>query len=310
MENNILDEYGRAFHTIRLSLLPQCNFSCIYCKIENVFYKENLIQNPEFFINIIKNLKKFINIRKVHLTGGEPTLYPYLEKIVKDLKDLEIPEISLTTNGTLLLKKIHNLFLAGLDSINLSLDALEDKILQKIGARKQFSFYEKLIYVIQNYNINLKINSTILKGYNESQILPLLEYCGERKIPVRFLEYMKMGVSDELHHKRFFGMKEILELIKTKYEIYELPREIHSTSRYWLANSRYKFGIIANHSDPFCSDCDRLRIDSNGFLYGCITQKKGIQFSEKNLDKILLNALQFKQQYFIGSNHFMYQIGG
>lgn len=300
----------RRFQTIRLSLLSTCNFSCVYCKTDDSFCQRALVQKPKFFIGIIKNLRKFINIYKIHLTGGEPTLYPYLEEIVYEFKLLNIPEVSITTNGTLLKRKLNALALAGLNSINLSLDGLENQVLQKMGTKKNFSFYDDLIQTIQNYKMNLKINTTILKGFNDNQILDLLEYCGKRNITIRFLEYMKMGVTEELHKQRFFSQKEILELIQTKYKICELPREKHSTSKYWITKEGYKFGIIANHSDPFCHDCDRLRIDSNGNLYGCITQNKGIPYSQENLEEILKKSLQFKQNFFIGSSHLMYQLGG
>ncbi len=307
---NLQTKQKRVFRTIRLSLIPACNFSCVYCKTENSFNKKYLIRKPVFFINIIQNLKQYIQIQKIHLTGGEPTLYPYLAEIVQKLKELKIPEVSITTNGTLLKSKFNQLYFAGLDSINLSLDAVEDYVLKRMGTKKRFSFYEDIIQIIRNHNINLKINTTVLRGYNHHQILDLLEYFGKRKIVVRFLEYMKMGVSEKLHQERFFGQKEILELIQTKYTIFELPREPHSTSKYWITNEGYQFGIIANHSDPFCYDCDRLRIDSNGNLYGCITQKQGIPFSEKNSEEILNKLLQYKQNFFVGSNNFMYELGG
>ncbi|MFN3604373.1 MAG: radical SAM protein [Leptonema sp. (in: bacteria)] len=300
----------RKFQTLRLSLLPICNFACVYCKTGDLVYKKSLIQKSKFYIDIIKNLKNYIDIKKIHLTGGEPTLYPYLGDVVRGIKRLQIPEVSITTNGTLLKRRLKELVLAGLDGINLSLDAMDDQILQRMGTKKNFFFYNDLIQSIQNYKIKLKINTTVIKGYNENQILPLLNYCGGRGIPIRFLEYMQMGVNIELHKKRFFGKEDIINLIQSDYQIKELPREKHSTSKYWITHTGYKFGIIANHSDPFCYDCDRLRIDSMGNLYGCITQEKGIQYSKKNLKEILDKSLQYKQNFFKGSSNSMHQLGG
>ncbi|GIX43289.1 MAG: cyclic pyranopterin monophosphate synthase [Leptospiraceae bacterium] len=311
--NSVYDSYGRTFQTIRLSLLPVCNFQCIYCKTEEENYKYK-IQKPDYFIKLIYKIKKIINIKKIHLTGGEPTLYPYLEEIVKGLKSLNIPEVSITTNGTLLLKKLHTLKMAGIDSINLSLDAIDNSVLKKMGTKKQFEFYDKLINEILNLNISLKINTTILKGFNENQILPLLEYCGKRNIIIRYLEYMLMGVSETIHKERFFSMFDILNEIQKRYQIKELKREKHSTANYWLTDTNYKFGIIANHSKPFCMDCDRLRIDYNGNLYGCITQKKGIPMdfsdSENEIYDKLNIAIKNKQLIFKGSSNKMHYIGG
>ncbi len=309
----IIDKYGRTFQTIRLSLLPVCNFQCVYCKLDDGYSKIK-IQKPEYFIEIIKKINKYITIKKIHLTGGEPTLYPYLEEIILGLKSFSLQEISITTNGTLLLKQIYNLKKAGLDSINLSLDALDDIILKKMGTKKDVKFYKILIDEILNLKIPLKINSTVIRGYNDNQILPLLEYAGERKITIRFLEYMKMGIDDDLHKKRFFSMKEILNTIQMNYKIYELPREVHSTAYYWITDTNYKFGIIANHSNPFCLDCDRLRIDSTGKIYGCITQDKGIPVNRSDSDMEIKNklktALENKQLIFNGSSNKMHYIGG
>ncbi len=310
----VRDSIGRSFQTIRLSLLPVCNFHCIYCKTNNTTIYNKNIQKPEFFINIINKIIKILPIKKIHLTGGEPTLYPYLGEVIEGLKKLSIPEISITTNGTLLLKKLNELKKAGLDSINLSLDAIDNAILKKMGTLKNFEFYDNLISEILRNNIPLKINTTILKGYNENQIIPLLNYCGEKEIIIRFLEYMKMGVSEEIHKKRFFSCQSILREIEKHYQIKEIPREKHSTANYWITNNNYQFGIIANHSMPFCFDCDRLRIDSSGNLYGCITQNKGISFvnvnSENEIINILKEALQNKQLKFNGSSNSMYFFGG
>jgi len=311
--DRIIDKYGRTFQTIRLSLLPVCNFQCIYCKVENE-YSKTKIQKPEYFIDIIKKINKYIYTKKIHLTGGEPTLYPYIEEIVFALKSLGIPEVSITTNGTLLLKQLTNLKKAGLDSINLSLDALDNAILKKMGTKKSLEFYQTLIDEILKLNIPLKINSTIIRGYNENQILPLLEYAGKRNIPIRFLEYMKMGIDDKTHKKRFYSCKEILNQIQKYHKIYELTREKHSTAYYWITDTNYQFGIIANHSKPFCMDCDRLRIDSSGKIYGCITQDIGIPISSSDSDIQIQNklkkALENKQLIFNGSNNKMHYIGG
>lgn len=312
-QTEVTDSYGRSFQTLRLSLLPICNFHCIYCKTQDEKINEH-IQPPQFFLKRVKKILNEISIKKIHLTGGEPTLYPYLEEIIEGLKNLGVPHISITTNGTLLDKKLKSLISAGLDSINLSLDAIDDEVLKKMGTIKSFSFYDKLIHKILDYKLKLKINSTILKDYNHHQILKLLEYCGSKEIPIRFLEYMMMGVSKEIHEKRFYSMNEILYDISQKYHIEPLIRDKHSTAKYWKTNINYVFGIIANHSEPFCYDCDRLRMDSRGNIYGCITQNKGVPIYEDDsgdeVQKKLKFSIQQKQMYFKGSSNRMHYIGG
>lgn len=240
------DSYGRTFQTLRLSLLPVCNFHCIYCKTHDEKVSL-LVQPPKFFLKRVKKILNEISIKKIHLTGGEPTLYPYLVEIIEGLKNLGIPQVSITTNGTLLDKKLHHLIKAGLDSINLSLDAIDDEILKKMGTTKSFNFYDKLIHKVLEYQIKLKINSIILKDYNHHQILQLLEYCGKKGIPIRFLEYMMMGVLKDIHEKRFYSMNDILHDITKKYNIKPIIREKHSTAIYWKTDTNYLFGVIANH---------------------------------------------------------------
>jgi cyclic pyranopterin phosphate synthase len=154
-----------------------------------------------------------------------------------------------------------------------------------------------------------------MKGVNEDQVLPLLEYSAERDISIRYLEVMKMGHMQFRHSEFFVSEEEILNQIRTQYVYVPLERVPGSTANYWITNDMKKFGIIANTSSPFCHDCDRLRLDSNGNIYGCLSNNRGINIMDGlnnsfELESRLKIALAQKQMEFKGSIMSMKSIGG
>jgi cyclic pyranopterin phosphate synthase len=164
--------------------------------------------------------------------------------------------------------------------------------------------------------IQVKINSVIMKHVNHDQVLPLLQFALQRNITIRYLELMKMGHLYDKHNSFFFSQDEILNLISQNYSIKSLERKKGATARYWKTQEGQTFGIIANESAPFCKDCSRLRLDSYGNIYGCLSSSNGIKIShimgkKDELDQSLRNALAQKQdERFTGSETSMKYIGG
>jgi cyclic pyranopterin phosphate synthase len=155
-----------------------------------------------------------------------------------------------------------------------------------------------------------------MRGKNDSQIVPLLDYAAEIGVKIRYLELMKMGHLYEGQNDLFFSEAEILETIGKQYEISELPRKQSETARYWTAGENRVFGIIANESTPFCHDCNRLRMDSRGYFYGCLSNANGEKLAPYLHDQELLTnklrqLLLLKQPVkFRGSQLSMRNIGG
>ena len=311
----------RTFKKLRISLIDTCNLACTYCVPEklglHVPQKESNHLNTDDYLRIVQQLHTNLHLSKIRLTGGEPLLYFDIENLIAGLKNLGIDDIGMTTNGYFLKKTAKNLKSAGLSHINISLDALNDDLFKKMTRKPYLKKTLEGIDAALNAGFDIKLNAVVLKGINESQILPLLKYGMERGIPVRFLELMKMGYLHHSFKNYYFSQEDILANIEQEYGVMRTKHDLGSTANYWqVENTNYQFGIIANESEPFCSDCDRLRLDSYGNLFGCISAAKGIPVlaavnRNESLTPILAAALKQKQKLkFIGSELSMQYLGG
>lgn len=314
----ITDSSGRTFKTLRISLLNSCNFACLYCTEDGNSIKKmagDTAISLTQLLEIVKKLHKQLNLESVRLTGGEPLLYPELENLVKGLSEMGISSLKMTTNGFMLHKKAAKLQAAGLQEINVSLDAADEASFLKMTRRDKYGDVIQGIDAALKAGIKVKINSVIMKGMNHDQIIPLLDYALSKQITIRFLEVMSMGHLHQSSDRYLFTQAEILQLIGEKYGFQALPRKISSTANYWQTSGGSVFGIIANHSQPFCADCNRLRLDQKGNIYGCLSSNHPISLlnikDEDQMKEQLKAALAQKQQLkFTGSDLSMLAIGG
>jgi cyclic pyranopterin phosphate synthase len=256
-----------------------------------------------------------LSFKTIRLTGGEPTLYRELVPLVAGIKNSGIHQIKMTTNASLLGPKVEALQKAGLTSINVSLDAVEPQAFHSISGRRNLPRILDGIEKAVRAGIGVKINCVVMKGVNDHQILPLLLFSRERNIPIRFLELMQMGHLHGNFKQHFFSEKEIISTIAQAYNFIEMPREYAATAKYFVMPDGYQFGIISNESDPFCNDCNRLRLDSYGNIFGCLSDNTPINITEHlhNPEKIhvkLKQALSQKKMKFSGSKLSMLAIGG
>jgi len=304
---------NRTFKKLRVSITPECNLKCLYCDSGNTLARTEAA-NAFHLIPIIANLHQSLGFSSVRITGGEPALQKRLPEFVGRLQELEIPEINLTTNAIFLEPMLDELKLAGLKNINISLDSLDEKVYRKITGKSGAVEVVSCIQMAIEKGFGVKINSIIMKGINENQIMPLLDFALTNNIIIRFLELMRMGVETDFHKKHFLSETEILGIIFQKYNFEEMPRKYASTSKYYKIFQQQVFGVIANHSDPFCRDCDRLRLDHLGNIYGCLSNVESINLCGKDASRypdILAQAMSLKQKNtFTGSSLSMRQIGG
>ncbi len=317
--NAITDIYHRSFKTLRVSLLSRCNLSCVYCTMgEDEVKDNNAHQHPApaaLLLRQIRQLHELLQLETVRLTGGEPLLYPDLVPLLEGLNQLGIPRIRLTTNGFLLERLAPALRDAGLQAVNVSLDAVEEERFFMMTKRHQADKVLRGIDAALAAGLTVKINAVIMKGINEDQVMPLLQFAFARGITLRFLEVMAMGHLHSRAEQYLFSQEALLATISQAYPLERLPRKEGSTANYWQTACGHRFGIIANESEPFCRDCNRLRLDSTGHIYGCLSSNQPIALSETDDTPALIAKLQEamnqKQRVkFTGSDLSMLRIGG
>lgn len=317
----INDKYGRTFRTLRVSLLQHCNLGCVYCVAGDEVVKEaNSSQegkalSVEELLAVIRRLHAQLQFRTIRLTGGEPLLYPGLASLIRGVRDAGIADIRLTTNGFLLERQAASLKAAGLEAVNVSIDAVDEAVFFAMSRRHSVERVIRGIDAAIGAGLDVKLNAVVMKGLNDSQILPLLGLAFSRGVKLRFLEIMAMGHLHEDAGRFLVTQEEMLQIIGERYRFGPLTRVAAATARYWRTDEGQVFGIIANESEPFCQDCDRLRLDSHGRIYGCLSSNHPIGLelheAEEAWSRKLAAALEQKQPLrFTGSDLSMLSIGG
>ncbi len=266
----LIDGHGRGVNYLRVSVTERCNFRCQYCMPDKPFSwvpKENLLSFEELFLFIKAAMDEGID--KVRITGGEPLLREDLDKFIAMIYNHNPKvDLALTTNGYLLAQTAKRLKDAGLKRLNISLDTLDPKTAHQIAQKDVLKDVLRGIEKALEVGLKIKINMVPLKGINDKDILSVLDFCKERDIEVRFIEYMENSVANS-NIKGLLG-KEILEEIKKKYSIKKVGREGSSPSFSYLLEDGYKFGLIDPHKHDFCESCNRIRLTAEGFLIPCL----------------------------------------
>ena len=266
----LIDSYNREVNYIRVSVTERCNFRCQYCMPEKPFSwvpKENLLSFEDMFEFMKVCIDEGIN--KIRITGGEPLLREDLDKFIKMIYDYEPTiDLAMTTNAFLLKGAAQKLKDAGLKRINVSIDSLIPAVAEKIAQKDVLKNVLDGVDEALKVGLKVKVNVVPMKGMNENEILDILEYCKERNMTVRFIEYME-NVHAAVDIK---GMKsdELLSLIKKRYSYTDEGLESQSPSHYYKTEEGYRFGIIEPYKDDFCSTCNRIRITAEGDLIPCL----------------------------------------
>ena len=312
----IRDKFGRSFKTLRVSLVSACNLGCVYCTLGEYSDKPKKNQLPVAnFLAHIARLHAELSLETIRLTGGEPLLYHELPALIAGIQAMGIPTVKLTTNGFMLEHLAPVLKKAGLQSVNVSLDAVEEGVFYRMSKRKGVRRVLAGIEAALAAGLEVKLNSVIMRDLNDSQILPLVKYAFSKNIAIRFLEVMAMGHLHEQAEQYLVTQSELLRVLASEYSFERLERISAATATYWKTTAGHQFGIIANESEPFCGDCNRLRLDAQGNIYGCLSSNSPISLkdneSRENLREKLSQALAQKQEVkFTGSSLSMLQIGG
>ncbi|WP_110926551.1 GTP 3',8-cyclase MoaA [Bacillus massiliglaciei] len=290
----VTDQYARPLRDIRISVIDQCNFRCAYCMPKEIFGpdypflpKEEYLSFEE--IGALARAAAEIGVEKVRLTGGEPLLRKDLPQLVQILAGIEkIKDIALTTNAVYLPKYAAELKAAGLQRVNISMDAIDDAVFKKMNGRNVgVKPVLKGIAAAREAGLKVKINMVVQKAVNDDQIIPMAEHFKKEGISLRFIEFMDVGSSNGWKMSSVVTKKEMIEMLSKRFSI-----EVAEGAYYGEVASRYRYtdgsgeiGIISSVSDSFCSTCTRARISADGKLYTCLFATKG-----HNLKPILKNG--------------------
>ena len=276
----LIDGHGRTVDYLRVSVTERCNFRCQYCMPEKPFSwvpKENLLSFEELFLFMKVAIDEGVN--KIRITGGEPLLREGLDTFIKMIHDYK-PDIdlALTTNAYLLPQTAQKLKDAGLKRLNISLDSLKPEVAHHIAQKDILDQVLQGIDKALEVGLGVKINMVPLKGINDDEILDIIDYCKERNIKVRFIEYMENAHASSAIE----GMhgREILEKVKERYTIKALGREGASPSFNYILDDGYEFGLIDPHKHDFCENCNRIRLTAEGNLIPCLYFDEAMSIAE------------------------------
>ena len=273
-------------------------------------------------VKAVTLLQQATGIDKVRITGGEPLVTPKFDEFLPAVMDLGLKEVSLTTNGQLLVAKRDVIARSGLRRMNISLDTLNPLRFKHIARGGDLDTVLRGVESMLELGLKLKINMVPIRSENLSEVVLMLQYCLERGIELRFIELMRMGhlFGTNAFQASFVSMETLLDEIGQEYEFSRTEAPYDSTAARFQIPGQGTFGIIANESEPFCRTCTRLRLSSDGYLYGCLSNASRHRISDlldlpqylalPKLQGLLVNALGDKKLAFQGEVTVMKFIGG
>jgi cyclic pyranopterin phosphate synthase len=304
--HELIDQFGRKVDYIRLSITDRCDFRCQYCMAEDMtFLPRNEVLSLEECARLVRIFVS-LGVTKVRITGGEPLVRKnalWLFDEIGQLKNLK--ELVLTTNGSQLEKQAKTLKIAGVKRINISLDSLNNerfksitrtgelqKVLAGIQAAKQAGFE------------NIKLNTVLMRGVNDDETIPLVEFAIQQNIDISFIEEMPLGEVNHARESSFVSNDDTLKLLQSKYTLTPSTHQSGGPARYWqIANTQTKIGFISPHSHNFCESCNRVRITCKGELYLCLGQEDKIDLmpllrqypdDDTSVIEAILNSMSIK----------------
>jgi GTP 3',8-cyclase len=273
VEPSLIDSYGRVIRKLRLSVIDKCNFRCNFCMPEEPEWLPNeAVLTPaeiERIVTILSNL----GVDRVRITGGEPLVRKDVVELTRSLSKVpKLKRLGMTTNGYYLEEKATALRDAGLYSITVSLHSLKESRFFGVTRRDAFPKVLRGVKSAKDAGFeSVKVNTVVIRGYNDDEIINFAEAARRDGLVVRFIEYMPFDGRRMWEESKVVTGQEILSKISSRFDVVPLEREPGSTSmNYRFADGDGEFGIITSISKPFCSDCDRIRMTADGKFVPCL----------------------------------------
>ncbi len=276
---DVADLYGRPLKSLRLSVTDRCNLRCSYCMPEadyvwlpreDVLTLEEMARLTGYFADL--------GVDRVRLTGGEPLLRQGLSGLIRLLgQNQQIKDIALTTNGVLLTDYAEELYEAGLHRITVSLDTLRPERFHRLTRRDEHArVLEGIASVARAGFAGLKLDTVAIRGFNDDELVDLIEFGKQIQAEVRFIEYMDVGGANEWSQQKVLSRAAMLTILSLYYGTIEpLPERGAAPAQRYLLPDGTTFGIIPSTTTPFCETCDRSRVTADGMWYHCLYASTG-----------------------------------
>lgn len=297
MSTMLTDAHGRTMRKLRVQLTDVCNFRCFYCMPQNVrFAPSETLLPPGELIGMVAGLVR-LGISEIRLTGGEPLARKEFSQFVEGIGKLPLEKFGLTTNGYWLEEWLPVLKEHGCMHLNVSIDSLRAERFNAITLSSHFDRVLAATLRAKEMGFPVKINVVLLRGRNDDEIVDFAAFSARHRIPVRFLEYMKIGPSRDRYAELFISAGAVIERLRSQTELTPLQSEPDATAFSFRTGEGAELGFIASESRPFCSSCSRLRLSARGMLRACLMSEAGISLAgvpESEFGSVLQRVLPMK----------------
>ena len=331
---DLVDSFGRVVRDLRISVTDRCNFRCTYCMPAEgmTWLDRSEVLTYEEIERVARICVEKFGVDSLRLTGGEPTVRAHLPQLIAKLAALRLPDgtkpdIALTTNGATLRNIAVELRDAGLDRINVSMDSLKPERFFAMTRRDELHNVLAGIAEAQVAGFSpMKVNAVVERGANDDEILDLVRYGRDNNVEVRCIEFMPLDATNEWERNKVVSQDEIVATISAEFPLELMPaRGAAPADRWRFLDGKGTVGVIPSVTHPFCGDCDRVRLTSDGQFRTCLfaTDESDIRALLRNggtdaeiaeLIQVAVGAKwaghQINQVNFIRPNRSMSQIGG
>ncbi|MDO9493410.1 GTP 3',8-cyclase MoaA [Acetobacterium sp.] len=297
------DNYGRKINYMRISITDLCNLRCVYCMPEEGVEKHPHQKNLSFeeILDLIK-AGVSLGVNKIRLTGGEPLVRHGIVDLVRRIGEIPgIDDLTMTTNGILLPKYAKDLKAAGLNRVNISLDTFDPVKFHEITRWGHLEDVLAGIAAAEAVGMHpIKINTVLIKGFNDNEIETFVNYTREEDVDIRFIELMPLGESSGFAENKYLSNDEVLKRMPALMPLLE-PDKTGPAEYYQLPGAKGRVGLINPISKHFCSACNRIRVTTDGKIKPCLHSDYEIDLvalhqSGKTYQEILLQAINEKPE--------------
>jgi len=278
------DLFGRPLRSLRVSVTDRCNLRCEYCMPEQEYSwlsRDDLLHFEE--ISRLVDVGIGLGVDKVRLTGGEPLLRRDLPALVAMLAARPLADLALTTNGILLADAAEPLARAGLKRLNISLDTLRPERFLQLTRQNDHARVMAGIAQGAAHFAGIKLDTVVMRGLNDDELEPMLDFSASIGAEVRFIEYMDVAGATRWSADLVLARRDILARLRARFGAVTPIEEPGSTApadRYALPDGRV-FGIISSTTEPFCRTCDRARVTADGVFFTCLYATEGLDLRSR-----------------------------